>query len=118
MALRKVDLVEPVLADALPMRGRMIHPVDGPLELQPYSADGQRAINSIGRGPLNNVLLNAAEAAGVKVHFGHRLIGLDPATGEMRFQVGDAEITVAAPVVLGADGAGSAVRGSCSRTTC
>ena len=110
-ALRKVDLVEPVLADALPMRGRMIHPVDGPLELQPYSADGQRAINSIGRGPLNNVLLNAAEAAGVKVHFGHRLIGLDPATGEMRFQVGDAEITVVAPVVLGADGAGSAVRG-------
>jgi kynurenine 3-monooxygenase len=110
-ALRQVDLVEPVLADALPMRGRMIHPVNGPLELQPYSADGQRAINSISRGALNNVLLNAAEAAGVKVHFDHRLVGLDPATGQMRFQVGDSEVTATAPVVLGADGAGSAVRG-------
>jgi kynurenine 3-monooxygenase len=110
-ALRRIDLAGPVLADALPMRGRMIHPVSGPLDFQPYSADRQRAINSIGRGALNHTLLAAAVAAGVEVHFDHRLVGLDPATGEMRFETSGGERKATAGVVLGADGAGSAVRG-------
>jgi kynurenine 3-monooxygenase len=110
-ALRRIGLAERVLADALPMRGRMIHPVAGPLDFQPYSADGERAINSIGRAALNRELLDAAIAAGVEVRFDHRLVGLDPATGELRFQLGDGERKATAAVVLGADGAGSAVRG-------
>ncbi|HEY8473331.1 MAG TPA: NAD(P)/FAD-dependent oxidoreductase [Natronosporangium sp.] len=107
-ALRRVGLADRVLADALPMRGRMIHPVSGPLDLQPYSHDGQRAINSIGRAALNATLLSAATDAGAEIRFDHRLVGLDPATGEMRFE-NDRKATAA--VVLGADGAGSAVRG-------
>ncbi|WP_433424830.1 FAD-dependent oxidoreductase [Microtetraspora malaysiensis] len=111
-ALRRIGLEEQVMADALPMRGRMIHPVDGPLDFQPYSHDGEMAINSISRGALNNTLLDAAEAApGVKVIFGHRLTGLDPATGAMTFATADGETRATADVVLGADGAGSAVRG-------
>lgn len=111
-ALRRVGLADRVLATALPMRGRMIHPVAGPLDLQPYSADGRRAINSIGRAALNRVLLDAAVAAGAEVRFDHRLVGLDPGTGELRF---DRDRRAAAQVVLGADGAGSAVRGELSR---
>lgn len=110
-ALRRIGLAERVLADALPMRGRMIHPVSGPLDFQPYSVDGQRAINSIGRSALNQALLTAALAGGVSVEFDHRLVGLDPATGQMRFQTPHGEREAAAAVVLGADGAGSAVRG-------
>jgi kynurenine 3-monooxygenase len=107
-ALRRIGLAEHVLADALPMRGRMIHPVSGPLDLQPYSADRERAINSIGRAALNASLLSAATGAGAEVRFEHRLVGLDPATGEMVF---DNDRKAKADVVLGADGAGSAVRG-------
>jgi kynurenine 3-monooxygenase len=107
-ALRRIGLADQVLADALPMRGRMIHPAGGPLDLQPYSADRERAINSIGRAALNASLLSAATDAGVEVRFDHRLVGLDPATGAMVFD-GDRKAT--AGVVLGADGAGSAVRG-------
>lgn len=110
-ALRRIDLAGPVFAGALPMRGRMIHPVAGQLDFQPYSADGQRAINSIGRGALNRTLLEAATAAGVQVHFDHRLVGLDPATGEMSFDTAAGKREATAAVVLGADGAGSAVRG-------
>lgn len=110
-ALRRIGLAEPVLADALPMRGRMIHPVTGPLDLQPYSADGARAINSIGRDALNRTLLSAAVAGGAEVRFRHRLVGLDPATGEASFETPDGEAKATAEVVLGADGAGSAVRG-------
>ncbi|MFF3855157.1 FAD-dependent oxidoreductase [Micromonospora sp. NPDC002575] len=111
-ALRRVGLAEQVLADALPMRGRMIHPVVGEPAFQSYSATGDRAINSISRGALNNALLTAATALpGVRVAFDHRLVGLDPATGEMTFETPQGKTTAAAPVVLGADGAGSAVRG-------
>lgn len=39
-ALRRIGLVEQVMADALPMKGRMIHPVEGPLDFQQYSASG------------------------------------------------------------------------------
>jgi kynurenine 3-monooxygenase len=111
-ALRRIGLADQVMADALPMRGRMIHPVEGELDFQPYSVDGQRAINSISRGALNNALLDAAEkATGVRVVFDHRLVGLEPATGELTFETPSGKVQAEADVVLGADGAGSAVRG-------
>ena len=111
-ALRRIGLEEQIMADALPMRGRMIHPVEGPQDFQRYSHDGEHAINSISRGALNNALLEVAEAMpGVRVHFEHQLTGLDPGTGEMTFQTPTGETRVSAAVVLGADGAGSVVRG-------
>ncbi|MFU8852789.1 FAD-dependent oxidoreductase [Micromonospora sp. SL1-18] len=111
-ALRRIGLERQVMADALPMAGRMIHPVVGDPQFQSYSSAGDRAINSISRGALNNALINAAAALpGVRIAFDHRLVGLDPATGEMTFETPQGKVTAAASVVLGADGAGSAVRG-------
>jgi len=116
-ALRRIGLVDEVMADALPMKGRMIHPVpssDGllPLDFQPYSATQDRAINSISRGTLNNALLDAAEKApGVEVRFEHRLVELDSQAGLMGFETPAGKVHAQADVVLGADGAGSAVRG-------
>lgn len=110
-ALRRIGLDKQVMADALPMQGRMIHPVDGPLDFQPYSAGRDRAINSISRGTLNNALLDAAAAApGVTIHFDHRLVGLDHHTGAMTFETPAGEVRTGPAVVLGTDGAGSAVR--------
>ncbi len=110
-ALRRIGLDATVMADALPMKGRMIHPVAGPLDFQQYSASGDRAINSISRGALNNALLTAASSAdGVSVEFEHRLCELDSAAGRMVFQTPSGKVAVTADVVLGTDGAGSAVR--------
>jgi kynurenine 3-monooxygenase len=110
-ALRRIDLVDQVMADALPMKGRMIHPVEGPLDFQQYSAAGDRAINSISRGTLNNALLTAAsDAPGVTVVFEHRLVELDSQAGRMVFATPSGKVSAEADVVLGADGAGSAVR--------
>ena len=108
-ALRRIGLEDEVMADALPMRGRMIHPVAGELDFQPYSATGDRAINSISRGALNNALLDALP--GVPVHFEHRLVALDVPAGAMTFETPAGKVQAEADVVLGADGAGSAVRG-------
>jgi kynurenine 3-monooxygenase len=111
-ALRRIGLDGEVMADALPMKGRMIHPVEGPLDFQPYSASRDRAINSISRGALNNALLDAAEKApGVEIVFEHKLVSLDSAGGVLGFETPTGTVEVRADVVLGADGAGSAVRG-------
>ncbi|PXY21315.1 kynurenine 3-monooxygenase [Prauserella muralis] len=115
-ALRRVGLEQQVLTDGLPMRGRMIHPVTGPLDFQPYSADGERAINSISRGALNNVLLDAAEKSPtVQLRFEHRLVELDPETGALVFETPRGRVHAEAGVVFGTDGAGSAVRGELVR---
>ncbi|GAB2601272.1 kynurenine 3-monooxygenase [Paractinoplanes abujensis] len=108
-ALRRIGLDEQVLKDALPMRGRMVHPLGGETNFQPYSLDGDRAINSIGRGALNDALLDAAAATeGVTIHFERPLTALDPALGTLGFADGS---QAKADIVLGADGAGSATRG-------
>jgi kynurenine 3-monooxygenase len=109
-ALGRVGLDERTLDDALPMRGRTLHSPTGALAYQSYSADGTRAINSISRAGLNHALLDRAEETpGVRLHFGRRLVGVDAETGELTFDDGD---TARADVVLGADGAYSAVRRS------
>lgn len=106
-ALARVGLSEHALAEALPMRGRTLHSPTGELAYQSYSADGTRAINSISRAALNHALLDKAEqTAGVALHFGHRLTGVDADTGALTFD----GHTAAADVVIGADGAYSVVR--------
>ncbi|MCG5220047.1 FAD-dependent oxidoreductase [Streptosporangium sp. KLBMP 9127] len=110
-ALRRVGLDQAVLSAALPMPGRMMHAPDGTLSFQPYSADGRRAINSISRGDLNRTLLDAAaELPGLRLRFSHRLVGLDVDDGEMEFDTPEGRVTCRSPVVIGADGAFSAVR--------
>ncbi|MFI6599608.1 FAD-dependent oxidoreductase [Nonomuraea sp. NPDC050536] len=106
-ALRRLELEREVLAAAIPMPGRMMHAVDGTLSFQPYSADRRHAINSIGRAELNLRLLEAAQLPGVRVRFGQRLTALDERTGRLEFASGLVE---KAQVVIGADGAFSAVR--------
>ena len=111
-ALARVGLDERALADALPMRGRTLHSPTGELAYQSYSADGTRAINSISRSGLNHALLDRAEqATGVRLHFGHRLTGVDADTGALAFEGPGFDSKAAdADVVIGADGAYSAVR--------
>lgn len=111
-ALDRVGLREQVMREALPMSGRLIHDEAGDTLFSPYSADGTRAINSISRSALNDTLLEAAlESDLVSVAFDHRLTGLNVSTGEVDFDSPDGEVRIRAGVVIGADGAYSAVRG-------
>lgn len=47
----------------------------------------------------------------MRVVFDHRLVGLDPTDGSLSFETPQGTVAAKASVVLGADGAGSAVRG-------
>ncbi len=112
-ALARAGLADRVLEQSVPMRGRMIHPVEGELTYQPYSPDGDLSINSVSRGGLNQLLIEAAEAEStVRVHFGQRCTGLGPDATTVRLTDAESGMTRAEEfdVVIGADGAYSEVR--------
>ena len=112
-ALRRIDLVDTVMAPALPMHGRMVHDASGRTNFQSYSASGDRAINSIGRGALNETLLDAAEATpGVTLHFDVRTTGYGLGPNSLALARGDELDVVEPDIVLAADGFGSVVRRS------
>ncbi len=112
--LWRAGLAETVLADAIPMRGRMIHPPSGTLTFQPYSKNERDAINSVSRGGLNLALLEgAARHRNVRYVFEHRCVEVDvekPAVTFIRGAGGRA-VEIDTDVVIGCDGAYSAVRG-------
>ncbi|WP_243039942.1 FAD-dependent oxidoreductase [Dyella sedimenti] len=110
-ALRQAGLAEDVLQRAVMMRGRMVHARDGRSGLLRYGVDDSEVIWSVSRGALNMLLLDAAEAAGVRFHFGQSLAGADFDAGRIRLaDEHGATRELYAPVVIGADGAGSALR--------
>ena len=110
-ALRSAGLADDVLQRAVMMRGRMVHARDGSSGLQRYGVDDSEVIWSVSRGALNMLLLDAAEAAGVKFHFGQSLVGAD--FDAQRIRLADAagtEREYPIGMLIGADGAGSAAR--------
>ena len=112
-ALQRVGAADEVLQHAIPMRGRMIHDRSGALHFSPYDRDPSKCINSIGRGALNTVVIEAAQRyPNVRVQFNQRCTEVDldqpsaqfvnPQTNEISIAGGDA--------IIGVDGAFSAVR--------
>ena len=110
-ALRTAGLAEEVLLHAVMMRGRMVHAQGGASGLQRYGVDDSEVIWSVSRGALNMLLLDAAEASGVRFHFGQSLLGADFDRCRIRL-ADDAGATREhdAGLLIGADGAGSALR--------
>lgn len=114
-ALAGVDLADEMRALSLPMPGRILHGSDGSLAFQPYGLDGQ-AILSISRRELNTRLLDAAEAAGATILFEHRCVDVDLDAPSVTVEMAAGTHTLSADVVIGADGAFSAVRARMQRT--
>jgi kynurenine 3-monooxygenase len=116
-ALRTAGVDADVLKQAVMMRGRMVHFADGRQQLQRYGRDDSEVIWSISRGDLNIVLLNAAEAAGVRLHFDRRLERVDFDARVAHF-VGEGEdIAHRFHALIGCDGAGSSLRAAMSQAT-
>ena len=116
-ALERAGLAEQVLGEAIPMRGRMMHDRAGELTFQAYSRGAKRAINSVSRSGLNLLLLRAAgELPDVRLHFRHRLEDVDLDAGEAIFVREDGtHVTARGTLLVGADGAFSAVRARMQR---
>src|SRR5690242_9974124 len=116
-ALQQAGLAEPVLAQAVMMRGRMVH-TDGAVNLQRYGRDDSEVIWSVSRGDLNMLLMDAAERAGAALHFDAALAEADFAKGSITLaDAAGARHEYPAKMLLGCDGAGSALRAAMARAT-
>ncbi|HJP98545.1 MAG TPA: NAD(P)/FAD-dependent oxidoreductase [Rhodanobacteraceae bacterium] len=115
-ALRQAGLAEAVLRESVMMRGRMVHALEGATNLQRYGIDDSEVIRSVSRGGLNILLLDAAGRAGAQLHFGSGLgdVDFDSNTITLGGQDG-AHRQHSAGLLLGCDGAGSALRAGMAR---
>jgi kynurenine 3-monooxygenase len=112
-ALREVGMDEYMLAEAVPMYGRMIHDPLGGTKLLPYSGRKGEYISSISRAGLNIALINEAEKyVGVRFHFNDGCVDFDCDSGAVRLASGRA---VNGDSVIATDGAGSAIRQAVER---
>lgn len=110
-ALQQAGLAERVIADAVMMRGRMVHVPGQTPNLQRYGVDDTEVNWSVSRGALNCTLLDAAAAAGAELHFEMPLLDAHfDADTPVRLTLGGGGGDIPAEVVIGADGAGSALR--------
>lgn len=105
-----MDQIQPLL---IPMRGRMLHLVDGSTEFSSYGQRPHEVIYSVSRLLLNQVLLTAAERSpGVKLFFDQECVRCDLLQREVGFQqtITGAIKSVGYEWLIGTDGANSITR--------
>ncbi|KAG4067638.1 hypothetical protein HA402_005410 [Bradysia odoriphaga] len=112
-ALTEVGLEDRLLDHGIPMRGRMLHDIKGRTTFVPYDRNTRQCIYSVGRKHLNEILLTATEDyPNVHLHFNNKLTSAKLKHGELNFTNPNTKETVQvnADLVVGCDGAYSAVR--------
>jgi kynurenine 3-monooxygenase len=113
-ALAELGLAEHVKKHiCVPLRGRAIHSGTGTVTYQPYGKDDSEVIYSFSRNDLNGFLLDTAEAEpNLRIHFHQRCIDIDKESAAATFRDTrtGTETRVEADVLIGSDGAFSAVR--------
>jgi kynurenine 3-monooxygenase len=111
-ALEQTGLAEAARKISIPMRGRVMHAVSGERRFQPYGTEREEHLNSISRGRLNALLLDAALASpGVDVTFEMKCTDYDVESGRLELVDGAGKPrTVETEILIGADGAFSKIR--------
>ena len=111
-ALKYAGIEEPIRQIVVPAHGRQIHDIEGNESYFPYSIKG-KAIHSISRSEFNKKLGELADSLpNVSLHFNTSCSGVDTKAGIAYFVGDNNPIEVKADLIVGADGAGSAVRKS------
>jgi kynurenine 3-monooxygenase len=112
--LEMAGVMEQVMPLLIPMPGRMLHGVDGSLTFVPYGQRDHEVVHSVSRPGLNRILLDAAEQAGVEFAFRHSALAADFQRQciVLRDEVSGRLEDRPMQRVIGADGAGSAMRRS------
>ena len=112
-ALERAGVMDRVRPELVAMRGRQLHDRNGQGPLLPYGQRPDEVIYAVSRARLNTVLIEAAASVPqIELEFDRRIVGVDAAVGSVRWSDGSGAEGVAAPapLVIAADGAGSALR--------
>ncbi|MCC6753613.1 MAG: FAD-dependent monooxygenase [Saprospiraceae bacterium] len=111
-ALALCGLDEALLSQAIAMKGRLVHSVDGSVQFQPYSVRPGDCIHSISRRTLNCTLLDAIDALKPgALQFNQRLMRIEDEGAHVVFEDALGHATeFRDSILIAADGAGSAAR--------
>jgi kynurenine 3-monooxygenase len=113
LALEHAGLAGRVRPALMPMPGRMVHDGAGEPQFLRYGQNDHEIIYALSRERLNRIVIDAAaECPNIDLRFGTRCLDIDPAAGNvaLRDEHDGRNYNEAFDVLLGADGAGSAVR--------
>jgi len=110
--LEAAGLMPEVQKLLIPMRGRMLHDKEGATSLTPYGRTPTEVIHSVSRPGLNMLLMDAAERAGARFHFGQKVEDVDFASGTVTLLEESAgwRHGIGTATLIATDGGGSAVR--------
>ena len=108
-ALYDVGIGEGVRELAIPMKGRMMHDLEGDLTFQPYGKKDE-AIFSVSRSGLNQYLMTEAEKKGAKIFFEAECQSIDLENTVATINLNGSIVEKKADYIIGADGAFSAMR--------
>ncbi len=114
-ALKEVGVYEKIDLLTIPMKGRMIHDLDGSTHLQPYGQKEKEVIYSVSRATLNMELMSFAENTGkVTIHFNQDCtdVDLDEKTFTIMNKYTGEKDLHNFDLIMGVDGSASAVRES------
>lgn len=111
-ALESAGVLERVQPEMIEMRGRRLHDLAGQGPLLEYGQRAGEVIHAVSRERLNRVLIEAAaECPTIELRFGHAVTDFDPGSGTLHWhRDGEPPASAVVGPVIGADGAGSALR--------
>ncbi len=114
-ALERAKVLPQIKPDMVEMRGRKLHDLAGNGPLLAYGQNAGEVIHAISRSRLNLALIEAAAGfANIDLRFSQRGVDVDPGRGTLQWRdEADHSMHVdSAALIIGADGAGSALRGA------
>ncbi|MFI4869229.1 MAG: FAD-dependent oxidoreductase [Steroidobacterales bacterium] len=118
-ALDEAGVSDRIAPQMIAMPGRMLHDEHAALQFLPYGQNEREVIHAIDREQLNRTLIEAAaEQPHIELYFNTRCVDLDPQAGmlQLRDESSGGTRSESFQILLGADGAGSAVRAAlCAR---
>ena len=112
-ALEAAGVLARVQPEMIEMRGRQLHDLAGDGPLLAYGQNAGEVIYAISRARLNAVLIEAAaELPSIDLRFEQSVLDVEPRTGALQWRDASGRTVRedAADLVIGADGAGSALR--------
>jgi len=113
VALEQARVAARIAPAMMPMPGRMLHDERGTLQFLRYGQNPQEIIHALSRERLNRILIEAAaECPGIELRFDSRCLDVDVNAGSvaLRDERSGHSYSEDFEVLLGTDGAGSAVR--------
>jgi len=111
VVLQKLNLLDEVLKNAVPLRGRVLHLRSGKTSFHPYGNKEHEVLYAINRAELTQILVRTALSyPNIQIFFDSKCVDLDKNTSTVTLATEQGPLKAKSHFIIGADGAYSAVK--------